>query len=189
MIIQHFTTAAHWGYPTCAAEKEAAGNGSPFRAATSRTANGLRLFCRLGALSYGRPGGRRRKACRCSGGLPTPVRSALQFGSWKAVQLPQPEYTTMQTTPHEAAISAACRALGQAQEALESHAVHLDHFYALFDAIDRLDGDRPLINSLAIIGTKLATHYSIITVPPIESVEAAQVGLRTFVKEGTGSHE
>lgn len=95
----------------------------------------------------------------------------------------------MQTTPHEAAISAACRALGLAQEALESHAVHIDHFYALFDAIDRLDGDRLLNNSLAIIGTKLATHYSIITVPPIESVEAAQVGLRTFAKEGTGSHE
>ena len=95
----------------------------------------------------------------------------------------------MQTTPHEAAISAASRALGLAQEALESHAEHIDHFYVLFDAIDRLSGEAHLIKPLAIIGTKLATHYSIITVPPIESVEAAQVGLRPFAKEGAGSHE
>ena len=189
MIIQDFTTAARWGYPTCAAEKEAAGIGTLNEAATSRNALAMRLFVRFGAPSYGRPNGRSRKARRCLIGSSNSRSVALPYWNrgWRFNSAT--EANTMQTTPHEAAISAACRALGQAQEALESHAVHLDHFYALFDAIDRLDGDRPLINSLAIIGTKLATHYSIITVPPIESVEAAQVGLRTFAKEGTGSHE
>ena len=67
------------------AEKEATGFGSLSGAAMSRTAFALRLFCRLGAPSFGQPGGRSRKARRCSTGLPTPVRSALPFGSGVAV--------------------------------------------------------------------------------------------------------
>ena len=136
-------------------------------------------FCHFGAPVWAT--GRETPQGAVIGGSPTPVRSALPFGrGWRFNYRNQrqppckPPRTKRQFLPPVE--------YGQAQEALESHAVHLDHFYALFDAIDRLDGDRPLINSLAIIGTKLATHYSIITVPPIESVEAAQVGLRTFAK-------
>lgn len=66
-------------------EKDVTGFGSLSGAAMSRTAQAMRLFCRLGSPSFGRRGGRSRKAHRCSTGLPTPVSVALPFGSGLAV--------------------------------------------------------------------------------------------------------
>ncbi len=66
-------------------EKDVTGIGVPREAAMSRTAFALRLFCRLGASSFGRPGGRGRKARRSFPGTPTPVRSAHPIGLGLAV--------------------------------------------------------------------------------------------------------
>lgn len=66
------------------AEKEATGGDSPSGAAMSRTAFAMRLFCRLGAPSFGRAGRGSRKARRCSTGLSTLPGSALPFDSgWR----------------------------------------------------------------------------------------------------------
>ena len=79
-------------------EKDVTGIGVPREAAMSRTAFALRLFCRLGASSFGRPGGRGRKARRSFPGTPTPVRSAHPIGVGLAVQQPQLEATIMRTS-------------------------------------------------------------------------------------------
>lgn len=94
----HLTTAFTRAHDRAATEKNVAGFGSPCGAAMSRTAFALRLFCRLGAPSFGRPGGRSRKARRCSTGLPTPVSVALPFGSGMAVQNRNWSTHTMKTT-------------------------------------------------------------------------------------------
>ena len=52
----------------------------------SRERDAVRLFCRLGVSSYGRPGGGSRKARRCSTGLSTSVSVAHPFDSGSAVQ-------------------------------------------------------------------------------------------------------
>ncbi len=77
--------ATRKAHHSCVTEKDVTGISLLKWSGDSRTAFALRLFCRLGAPSFGQPGGRSRKARRCSTGLPTPVRSALPFGSGKAV--------------------------------------------------------------------------------------------------------
>lgn len=80
------TTASTRAHDRAATEKNVVGFDSPSGAAMSRTAFALRLFCRLGAPSFGRPGGGSRKARRCSTGLSTSVSVALPFDSGMAVQ-------------------------------------------------------------------------------------------------------
>ena len=70
-------TAAHAGTSVASLpQKTAVGIGVPSGAAKSRKQHASGFFCRLGASSYGRPGGRIRKARRCSIGTPTPVTVA-----------------------------------------------------------------------------------------------------------------
>lgn len=70
-----------------APETEGAGIGVLTRAAMSRTAFcTVRHFFALVVLTYGRPGGRGRKARRCSSGTPTPVSVAHPIGVGEAVQ-------------------------------------------------------------------------------------------------------
>lgn len=57
MNIVGLTLTSRRAYLLPVAETKAAGGESPNGAANSRTAYALRLFCRLGASSYGRPGG------------------------------------------------------------------------------------------------------------------------------------
>lgn len=90
------------GHPARAAEKEAAGIGVLWEAAMSRTAFALRLFCRLGAPSFGQPGGRSRKARRSFPGTPTPVRSALPIGVGMAVHNRKLRKQTMKAQPNGA---------------------------------------------------------------------------------------
>ncbi len=80
-------------------EKDVTGIGVLNGAAISRTAFALRLFCRLGAPSFGQPGGRGRKARRCSIGTPTPVRSAHPIGVGLAVHNRNWSNIMRQSTP------------------------------------------------------------------------------------------
>ncbi len=73
-------------YHSPVTETKVAGFSSPIGAAMSRSAFAVRLFCRLGASSFGRPGRGSRKARRCSTGLLTPFGAALPFSSGLAVQ-------------------------------------------------------------------------------------------------------
>ena len=82
-------------HDSAVAVNPATGIGVPWEAAISRNVFALRLFCRLGSSSFGRPGGRSRKARRSFPGTPTPVRSALPIGVGMAVQLPLLEATIM----------------------------------------------------------------------------------------------
>lgn len=77
---------AHQEQHSPVTEKNVIGISVSCGAAMSRTAVALRLFCRLGTSSFGRPGGRSRKAHRCSTGTLTPVRSALPISVGMAVQ-------------------------------------------------------------------------------------------------------
>ena len=74
--MNHFTRAARSGYHAAVAETTATGIDVPSGAAMSRKQYAMRLFCRLGVSSNGRPGGRSRKAHRCSTGTSTPVSVA-----------------------------------------------------------------------------------------------------------------
>jgi hypothetical protein len=60
--------------------------GVSIEAAMGRDALYQRLFCRLRLLSYGRPGGRSRKARRSFTGTPTLVRSSTRLASGRTVQ-------------------------------------------------------------------------------------------------------
>jgi len=83
--MKRFTRAARPGYHADVAETTATGGDSPDGAAMSREQYAMRLFCRLGVSSYGRPGGGSRKARRCSTGLSTSVSVAHPFDSGSAV--------------------------------------------------------------------------------------------------------
>lgn len=85
----------HKAHHSRVTEKDVTGIGVLWEAAMSRNVSALRLFCRLGAPSFGQPGGRGRKARRSFPGTPTPVRSALPIGVGTAVQQPQLEATIM----------------------------------------------------------------------------------------------
>lgn len=176
---RHFTAAAPWAYALPAAEKKAAGGDSPSRAATSRTAFAMRLFVRLWLLDYGRPGGRRRKARRCSGGLSTPVRSALPFDIGTAVTLPQPETTTMQNpTVYPSALLAARDSLSRAQDNLQHVEAFPSLFSALCEAIEILSSDAVIVSSLASIGKQLADHLAILSTPVTQAVDDVLSSLR-----------
>lgn len=178
------TNAASRRYAPPAAEKKAAGGDSPSRAATSRTALAMRLFVRLWLLDYGRPGGRRRKARRCSGGLSTPVRSALPFDSGEAVTLPQPETTTMQTIPvYPSALVAARDSLALAQDNLQHVEAFPPLFSALCEAIDILSSDAVLVSSLACVGKQLADHLAILSTPVTQAVDDVLSSLRSITEE------
>ena len=89
------TRSAHHPHVT---EKDVIGGESPNGAAMSRNVHALRLFCRLGASSYGRPGGGSRKARRCSIGLSTSVSVAHPFESGLAVIYRKLEHMPMART-------------------------------------------------------------------------------------------
>lgn len=72
-------------YLSCVAETKASGIAVLNGAAMSRKHQAVRLFCRLGVPSNGRPGGRSRKARRCSTGTATPVSVAHPIAVGRAV--------------------------------------------------------------------------------------------------------
>lgn len=89
----------------------------------------------------------------------------------------------MHTTPRETAITAACRAITIAHETLEDHSCRLAHFGALFEAIDRLSDDVQLVSHLSTIGSAYADYCAITLVPNTEALDAAQVSMRSVIKE------
>lgn len=96
--MQCFTSATTSGYHSSRAGKNTgAGIGVPCAAAKSRQVQAARLFSRHGASSFGRPGGRGRKARRCRTGTPTPVSVAHPIGVRWAVQNRLRSTTTMST--------------------------------------------------------------------------------------------
>ncbi|MBP9805736.1 MAG: hypothetical protein KBE22_12640 [Candidatus Accumulibacter sp.] len=184
MTHQFFTIAAHQGYASCAAEKEAAGIGTLNEAATSRTAFALRLFVRFGAPSYGRPNGRSRKARRCLIGSSNSRSVALPYWNRGRRFNSATEANTMQNpTAHPAAIVAARDSLANAQDNLEPLSDFPRHISTLCEVIDLLSSDALLVSSLAGIGKALADHLAILSVPVIEAVDAALMALRNPNKE------
>ena len=79
------TAPALLDYRSPVVDTKTTGICSPDGAAISRGQYATRLFCRLGVSSNGRPGGRSRKARRCSTGLQTSVSVAHPFCSGSAV--------------------------------------------------------------------------------------------------------
>lgn len=98
------TRAARRAYASPVAGKQpATGISSPFsRAAMSRTAFAMRLFCRLGASSMGGPGGGAARLAGARAGLLTPFGAAHPFSSGLAVQQPHERIASM-TTPAQSA--------------------------------------------------------------------------------------
>ncbi len=92
-------TVPQSGYHSPVTEKNVIGIDVPNGAANSRTAQCLAAFYRLGAPSFGQPGGRGRKARRCSIGTPTPVRSAHPIGVGLAVHNRNWSNIMRQSTP------------------------------------------------------------------------------------------
>lgn len=100
------TPPRHRAHNPAVAETTATGFDSLSGAAMSRTVFAMRLFCRLGVPSYGRPGRGSRKARRCSTGLSTPFGAAHPFDSGMAVQN-RNWSNTMQNTPASPALTPA----------------------------------------------------------------------------------
>lgn len=183
-MMTRFTSAARRAYAFPAAEKKAAGIAVSSRAATSRSAFAMRLFVRLWLLDYGRPGGRRREARRCSGGTATPVRSALLIAVGMAVKPPQPETTTMQNpTVYPAALVAARDSLAIAQDNLDRLAAFPSLFAALCEAIEVLSNDAAIVSDLAGIGKLLADHLGTLSTPATQAVDDVLSSLRRAHEE------
>jgi hypothetical protein len=129
----------------------------------SRTVFAMRLFCRLGAPSYGRPGRGSRKARRCSTGLSTPFGAAHPFDSGMAVHN-RNWSNTMQKTTCKTGVAACRNLFGEHPEdvisPINSAAEALFWLEELFltiarEALDERNGYR--IKHLAEMGAYLAS--------------------------------